>query len=238
MSALLDFCNKYSVNEASKPTLRAFAGSLYRTVRGWSPVFKTRMALQKLVRRDHLNDHEAWECGYFSARELLKRLRAFKKLERHGYPSSFCEYEPNGPWSREEYDEKIASGELSGGGPEAWERVIDQIILGLEYIAEVADEAGNSARAHKWWTLNYGIDPYDGSNPVNVVDYWHRRTSNPDGTVTWQSKRQNELSDEDAKAQGFEKRSLEVNYELIQFADDECKTRLHLLAEYFRSLWD
>ncbi|MCL2704735.1 MAG: hypothetical protein FWE72_00820 [Spirochaetaceae bacterium] len=230
MGWLNDFCNKYEWwrKEKLNSSLSLFLNSLYCTFRGWTPVFKVRMFLQKIFRKDHLNDFENWNCGSYIAKDILRRLRAYKRMNRHGYPVSFVEYEDSS-MSMEEYNKRIESGEWEGGGPDAWEIVLDTMIISFEYIVEV-DRHYGSKRAHEWYIKHYGMDPHDETNECNKMESWDHEIENDDGSSTNRCER--------VKTDGYTYKVSYCNYELEKYISEDQEYGLYLFSKYFQTIWD
>jgi len=87
---ILEIINRYEYPEVDHFEWKLFLKGLYRMFRGARPIFAIRMFFQKVFRKNHLCDLHIWDTTSYMARECLKRLRAFKEYERHGYPSDFC----------------------------------------------------------------------------------------------------------------------------------------------------
>jgi hypothetical protein len=166
---ILEIINRYTYPEIDHFDWSLFLKSLYRMFRGARPIFAMRMFFQKVFRKNHLCDLYIWETSCYMARECLKRLRAFKELERQGYPSDFCASHDDYSCSPEDYQKYIEEGVIIGGGPEKWEKTIDHIIMALEYVAYAGDEMFTK-RAHDWWVKYFGFSPYD-ENQVNHTNY-------------------------------------------------------------------
>jgi len=57
-----------------------------------------------------MKNKNLWSLDYYLAKKILKPLKAFKKMERSGYPSDLTE--------------------------KKWEKVLDDMIYGIEFIIE------------------------------------------------------------------------------------------------------
>ena len=226
---MLDFINKYEFPETDKFEMKRFIISLYRTIRGWAPIFKTRMLFQKIFRHYHLSDLEIWGTDTYMAARMLKHLRVFKKHDRMGYPSDFTDSHESFSCSEEEYEQMIEDGTIIGGGSERWEAVLDHIIMSLEYIAEI-DDAFDNAHACKWWNKHFGFSPYDKLQ-VNEYIRWVKKQDLEDG-LTFMGKRENPNDESYTRHVSY------LNIELITYAESVVQAGLMQLAIYFRSLWD
>jgi hypothetical protein len=229
---LVDFCYKYTFEKDDSKrafSLKLFVVSVYRTMRSWAPVYKTRMLLQRTFRRDHLSDNMIWETGFYTSKELLKRLRAYKKHKRMGYPSTFSEYDEMTYKSRAEYDKYVASGDIVGGGPEKWEETLDQMIQAFEYVAEIADDV-DTPKTRAWYEKYYGFSPYDESDIRNQSKSFYTREKKEDGSIAVKTSK---TPFDDCLI-----REININYDLLKYIEDDIQAKLHLFAEYLRALWD
>jgi hypothetical protein len=198
--------DRYTYNDDEfKVTIKGFLSACWRHFYGWTPIFKLRMIAQRLLRANHLSDLENWECFHYMSRDILRRLRAFKKMERHGYPHKYSENDDDDP----NYDEARASGKIVGGGPDAWERDINEMILGFEYVAEVMDDLNDSKKSREWYIKNYGESPYEQSDS-NI--------------------KQTKINGKD--------HTFYMNNELLNKIDDDYRRRLRLFGEMMTALWD
>jgi len=78
-------------------------------------VFKIKCILQKIFRTHHTSDAELWNLDYHLAKILYKKIKAFKKMERHGFPSEL----------RNEFE---------------WEEILDNILFSLAFLIYDYDE--------------------------------------------------------------------------------------------------
>jgi hypothetical protein len=92
-------------------------------------------------------------------------------MERHGYPSAFSEYSENTWKSKEEYDNAIKEGKIKGGGLEAWEKVLDEIIFAFEWHLYCKDSRGTDKCAINFFE-KYGYkNPYAEAEENKSVSY-------------------------------------------------------------------
>ncbi len=119
--------------------------------------YEIKYFFQKAFREHHSSDKELWNLYGYIIKFIYPKLLAFQKMERCGYPSAFCNFEDNmGFESQEQYDESVAKGEMTGGGPEAWEKVLDEMIFACEYTLH--DEYDKKYKFfYKKWSLE---DPH------------------------------------------------------------------------------
>lgn len=214
-----------------KPSLKLFAYNVYRNLRGWYPIYRTRMICQKIFRANHISDNELWDLQYPLAKYNLKYIKAFRESERNGYPSCFSEYNENEWKTKVEYDEKIADGSMIGGGEKAWEKVLDLIIMSLEFI--VID--GNKKKETEWYLKYFGMCPYEENNECNRhTSYDYREIDAPKTIGSTHSSKMPDLD----KVEWATKSTSWLNMELIFYAEDCVNYGLELFGKFFRSMWD
>jgi hypothetical protein len=222
----------FSVNEdaeSKKITFKKVLYACYRSFIGWKPVFKTRMLVQKIFRRHHLSDLEIWETSCYSAREMLRRIKAFKEHERHGYPSEFCSSSDEYGGGEELYVKNLSLGTIVGGGPERWEQELDHIIMALEYVSYIGDY-DHDKKGHDWWNKWFGFHPNDELE-VNAVTKWTKRTDLEQG-ISFTGVREDPHDDSYTKHVDY------VNFDLIHYANDVVGAGLQKLGFYWQALWD
>jgi len=130
-----------------------------------------KYGFQKLFRPYHASDLELWNLDGLMAKMLYPKILAYKKMERHGYPSDFSEYHKNEWKSKEEYENAVKEGKIKGGGPEAWEKVLDEIIFAFEWHLFCKDSIGTDKRAKKFFE-KYGYkNPYAETEENKSVFY-------------------------------------------------------------------
>jgi len=130
-----------------------------------------KYSFQKLFRPYHASDLELWNLDGLMAKMLYPKILAYKKMNRHGYPGDFSEYHKNEWKSKDEYDNAVKEGKIKGGGPEAWEKVLDEIIFAFEWHLHCKDSIGTDKRAIKFFE-KYGYkNPYAETEENKSVSY-------------------------------------------------------------------
>jgi len=217
-------------------TFYTFFYNCYRKLRAWAPVYNFRMWLQKIFRTNHLSDNDIWGADYHLAKYILKVLRAYKKYDRHGYPGIFSEYSENEWRTKEEYDEAIASGRMKGGGPEAWEKILDRMIATFEGIVYCDFTSEKEA----WYVKHFGFSPHA---KLDVNHHWRweykykKDNDNPRiGCMIHFGHTPPEGNPEDFET--FKKEVMYSNTELDAYIAEWTAEGLHLFAEHFHGLWD
>lgn len=93
----------------------------------------------------HIDEYDVWNMDYTLALIILPMLKKLKEIG-HGYPSEFSE-----PDIRED---GINYGG-NGGGAEAWDKVLDQMIEGFEVI--VTDDTWPSVSVSKLEKVQHAL---------------------------------------------------------------------------------
>ena len=240
-----DYCNDFHYDRAkhyeeildkdgdgySKPTFGLFMYNVYRKLIRFLKWYEIKMCLQRIFRPSHISDNMIWNAYHYMAKDILKMLYMFKKHERHGYPGYFAEYHENEWKSKKEYDDKIESGEMEGGGFEAWERTLDHIIMAFEYIVY----EGHHKKETEWFMKHFGMDPYLDNDERNMnVNYHYREIDAPKGIGSTMSSTPPDLD----KVTWAKKSVYYINGELIRYAEHVVADGIYLYAKFFRSFWD
>jgi hypothetical protein len=117
---------------------------------------------------------DLWNLDGYMAKILFPRLLAYKKMERHGYPGDFVEYHKNEWKSKDEYENAKKEGRIKGGGPEAWEKILDEIIFAFEWHVYCKDSIGTDKHEIKFFE-KYGYkNPYAETDENKSVSYIYR----------------------------------------------------------------
>jgi hypothetical protein len=212
-----------------------------------------RYGFQKLFRPYHVSDWDLWDLDRLMAKMLYPKILAFKKMERHGYPNDFSEYSENAWKSKEEYENAIKEGKIKGGGPEAWEKALDEIIFAFEWHLYCKDTIGTDKKGIKFFE-KYGYkNPYAKTEENKSVSYVYRMSEK-------YINEQIEESPELKKFGGLSPECLSDEYDLhikepekytfiresIRYSDThyimEIRKRalegFRLFGEYFTNFWD
>jgi hypothetical protein len=216
-----------------KPTVKLFLYNCWRDLWCWTPIYHTRMRLQRLFRSDHLSDNQIWEAGFYMSKYCLKMLYAFKKYDRHGYPSTFSEYNENEWNSKEDYNDAIKRGDLLGGGPSEWEKVLDHIIMALEFKAF----EGNEKKMHDWWIKYFGMDPWDETNECNKYvkyDFCYKDDPSSLGSHMSFGKPPEDID----RCEYLKKETCYGNTELMLYANKIVQLGFIQMGTFWESLWD
>jgi hypothetical protein len=133
-----------------------------------------KYGFQKLIRPSHVSDWDLWDLDALMAKMLYPKILAFKKMKRHGYPSAFSEYSENRWKSKDEYEKAVKEGKIKSGGPEAWEKVLDEIIFAFEWHLYCKDSRGTDKKGIEFFE-KYGYkNPYAKTEENKSVSYVYR----------------------------------------------------------------
>jgi len=131
-----------------------------------------KYTMQRIFRRYHLSDVDVWNLDSTMAKWIYPRLKEYIKMERHGYPSAFSEYDKNYWRSKERYDEAIKNGKQLGGGPEAWEKVLQEMVFAFEWKLHYNDrDTKQIAKFCKKWDIK---NPYEKNIENKCVRYEYK----------------------------------------------------------------
>jgi hypothetical protein len=215
------------------PTLKLFLYNCYRKFRGWMPIYRLRMLIQTVFRSTHISDDKIWETGSYMSQYCYKMLSAFKNYNRNGYPGIFSEYSENEWGTKEAYDAAIAEGRMIGGGPAAWEKILDHILMALEYRAF----EGNTAILEKWWDKHFGMNPWDENYECNQYDkYEFRYKDDPQHLGCHMTF--GKPPEDPEKCEYIKHELCFGNSELLRYAEEVVQQGLELMGHYWTSFWD
>jgi hypothetical protein len=113
-----------------------------------------RFVMQRIFRKDHIADLDLFDLDLNLALYIYPRIKAFVKAEKPGYPGYFAEYLESEWKSREEYDKAVKEGKIAGGGAEAWNAVLQEILFAFEWkVLNEKSDAEPNERAHRGFEL-------------------------------------------------------------------------------------
>jgi hypothetical protein len=115
--------------------------------------YSIKYMLQRIFRQNHLSDMELWGLNLTMAKWIYPRLKAFIERKRNGYPGIFSEYNENEWKSKEQYDEAIKAGKHLGGGAEAWDAILREMLFAFEwkiYYENYSNEKQRDSFCRKW----------------------------------------------------------------------------------------
>jgi len=92
-----------------------------------SVYFEVKYLFQRIFRKNHLSDIEIWECGFDVAKYSLKKIKAFRAMNRHGHPGNL-------------------------NSMEEWDKILDEIILKLDLWIKLSEHDDYEAMCieHSW----------------------------------------------------------------------------------------
>lgn len=190
---------------------------------------------QKVFRKTHTSDYEVWELYPIMAEWILPRLQQFKKTKRMGYPGTFSEYHENEWKNREEYDQAIAEGKMRGGGPEAWEEILDKIIFAFEFT--LAD--GGDKKHEKPFMEKYG--DWHAEIPENLQQmkwYRHKKDGHCMTPGTSPDDKPVDLNEYEPDEDNPLGHPFYYNMKMHQEFSERAHEGFKLFGEFFQSFWD
>ncbi len=114
---------------------------------------------QRLFRFNHTSDRDLWNLYNHLGNTILPKLKAFIDIKHESYPMVYSDYdEHSGYESKEQYDEYIKSGDMIGGGLEAWRADLHEMLFAFEYIKYSEMFNKKSEAFYKRWNLE---DPHE-----------------------------------------------------------------------------
>ena len=116
--------------------------------------------LQKVFRKSHVSDLELWSLDFTLAKVILPKLKAYKDMDRHGYPGQFIDTFKEGlkfGYSNEELQEALDKGKIIIGGFDLWNEYLDEMIFAFDYIVSEEGCSKIEKSFYKRWDIE---NPY------------------------------------------------------------------------------
>jgi hypothetical protein len=135
--------------------------------------YSIKYKAQRIFRFYHVSDLDLWNFDNTMAKWIYPRLKLFIGKERQGYPGDFSEYNENEWHSKEEYDDAIKNGKHLGGGPEAWEKILQEMVFAFEWklnYQNYKDEEQRDKFCKKWNIKN----PYEKNIENKSIHYEYK----------------------------------------------------------------
>jgi len=199
-------------------------GHAYRCVK-WSS--------QRVFRTHHASDCDLWGLSEHLAPIILGKLQAFKNMPRHGYPSFFSDYCKEEWGSKEEYEDAVAKGKVTGGDEEAWNKVLDEMIFAFEFITYYEAKDKKRDRMLKKYGLKY---PHEKTPESRTVHYVYKCGKDKDKHIM-----SSYLPPDDPANAKREYLGEDISYYNFNLEGEYYKRAqkgLELFAKHFMSLWD
>ena len=212
---------------ASKITIKDRLRWKYDRLRDFYCLIK--WGLQRLFRSHHASDCDLWGLYDRLTSIILPKLKAFRKIPLHGYPSSFCEWDENIGMTKEEYDKAVKKGDVEGGESEAWLHVIDEMIFAFSFVEMDSFDEKKRAKFFKDFDI---IDPHAKVPEHRKVGYAYKTK---DGNTCFshlppgKEEKDWEYLGEDISY---------FNLDLHKEQYERVQNGLNLFAKHFMSLWD
>jgi hypothetical protein len=135
--------------------------------------YSVKYTLQRIFRPTHLSDMELWNLNSTMAQWIYPRLKNFIRGKRNGYPGIFSEYNKNEWTSRERYDEAVREGKHLGGGAEAWDKILQEMLFAFEWLLHYENYDNEKQRGNfckKWGIRN----PHEKRIENKTIDYAYK----------------------------------------------------------------
>jgi hypothetical protein len=191
-----------------------------------------KYSVQRLFRPHHLSNIDLWGFQYTMAKWIYPRLKKFISMERHGYPGIFSEYCENEWANREGYDKAIADGIHLGGGSEAWEQTLNEIIFAFEWMLhfdEYKDRTQQDKFCKKWNIKN----PYEKNLENKTIHYVYEMQ---DGTCI---AHEPDLDEKEPEKYRYKRRTVGYhNVNAVIEIQERAQKGFELFGKYFMSFWD
>lgn len=188
--------------------------------------------VQRLFRPHHLSDIDLWNLHSTMAKWIYPRLKRFINMKRMGYPGIFSEYSDNEWANQESYDKAIADGTHLGGGNEAWEQTLNEIIFAFEwmlYFDEYKTESQCDDFCKKWNIKN----PYAKTLENKSIDYVYEMS---DGTCF---SHEPDLDGKEPEKYRFARRTVSYhNVKTVFELQERARKGFELFGKHFMSFWD
>jgi len=133
--------------------------------------YSIKYKAQRIFRPYHVSDLDLWNFDNTMAKWIYPRLKLYISKERHGYPGVFSEYNENEWHSKEEYDEAIKTGKRLGGGPEAWEKILQEMIFAFEWKLDYENYKEQRDKFCKKWNIK---NPYEKKIENKSIHYEYK----------------------------------------------------------------
>jgi hypothetical protein len=198
--------------------------------------YSTKYMIQRIFRPNHLSDMESWNLNLTMAKWIYPRLKFFIKKKRNGYPGIFSEYNKNEWKDKDQYDKAIKEGKHLGGGAEAWEEILQEIIFAFEWIIYYENYRNEKQRDKfcKKWNIK---NPHEKRIENKKVDYVYKSLE-PGfaGCISDDP----ELDKKEPEKYRFLRRN--VHYYNVKYDTEVISKRaqkgFELFGKYFSNLWD
>lgn len=197
--------------------------------------------LQRIFRKSHTSDCDLWNLNYRLAEIILPKLVAFRKKEPHGYPGTFCDWEPTKydpkyggmGITKKQYDAAKKKGHYVGGGYKAWLATIDEMIFAMEFVL-VDDSFNKKKRAafFKKWKME---DPMAEVKKNAKVQYEYEEIRDGKKFIIMTDDPPNKVN---KKWKFLRKRVHHYNSDAMKQLWDREQKGMELFGKYLNGLWD
>ncbi|MDR1007433.1 MAG: hypothetical protein LBL65_02560 [Campylobacteraceae bacterium] len=198
--------------------------------------YSIKYMMQRIFRPNHLSDMELWNLDLTMAKWIYPRLNIFVEEKRYGYPGIFSEYNENEWTSKEQYDKAIKSEKHLGGGADAWDEILQEMIFAFEwkiYYENYNDEKQRDKFCKKWGIKN----PYEKNLENKRINYVY---NNLESGFAECISDDSELDKKGSEKYLFLRRYVyyhDVKYD-TEIIAGRAQKGFELFGKYFLNLWD
>jgi hypothetical protein len=220
--------------KSNKERLYELFYSIFRRIKDM--YCSVKYLIQRIFRPNHLSDVDLWNLDSTMAKWIYPRLKAFIERKRYGYASIFSEYNENEWESKEQYDKAIKEGKHLGGGAEAWEKVLQEMIFAFEwkvYYECCEDEKQRDKFCKKWNIKN----PHK-KKLENKHIYYEYKSLEPEFARCTSD--DSELDKKEPEKYLFLRRCVhyyDSKYD-VEVIEKRARKGFELFGKYFLDLWD
>jgi hypothetical protein len=198
--------------------------------------YSIKYMIQWIFRPNHLSDMELWNLDLTMAKWIYPRLKVFVKKKRNGYPGIFSEYNKNEWKSKEEYEEAIKTGKHLGGGTEAWDEILQEMIFAFEW--KIYYEDYNNEKQRDKFCKKWGIkNPHEKRLENKRINYVYKSLEPGFAGCTSDDP---ELDKKEPEKYLFLRRHVyyyDVKYD-TEIIARRAQKGFELFGKYFSNLWD
>jgi hypothetical protein len=194
--------------------------------------YSLKYFMQRFFRPYHLSDIDLWNFDGTMAKWIYPRFKKFIVQKRHGYPGAFSEYHENEWKNKEAYDNAIKNGEILGGGPEAWEKILQEMIFAFEWKLHYQDKFQVDEFCKKWNVKN----PHEKCIENKSIHYEYKCL---EPNLAFSMSDEMDLDVKEPEKYQYKRRVVQYyNTKLEREMEERATKGFELFGKYFLSLWD
>lgn len=220
----------------------------YRTLSKIPDAYRrVKWFFQRAFRSNHASDCDIWGLHDHLAPILLKKMRAFREQELHGYPCDFSEWGYEGCTdkyggmgiTKKEYDKARAKGDYVGGEEKAWAAVLDEIVFAFDFLTNYERFSKRGERKRDEMLARYGlVHPHQKIPENRQVGYVYEYGKGAEKHAVHTHETPEEIKKKEKDYKYLGEYVSYYNFDLERKYYDRVQAGLDLFAKYFMSLWD